>query len=54
MQGALIEILEGQGIDNIAVCAAVQPAALQPVGQLLSEAVQEDERCATHCRRTAR
>ena len=47
MQGALIEILEGQGIDNIAVCAAVQAAAMQPVGQLLTEAVQEDQRCAS-------
>lgn len=40
-----MEILEGQGIDSIAVCAAVQSAAQQQVGKLLSEAVQEDQRC---------
>jgi hypothetical protein len=44
MQGALIEVLEGHGVDNIAVCAAVPAAAHRCVGELLAEAVQDNVR----------
>eukprot|EP00892_Ulva_mutabilis_P009346 jgi/Ulvmu1/6784/UM030_0122.1 len=39
-QGALVEVLEGQGIDNIAVCANALEASTRVVGEILAQAVQ--------------
>lgn len=44
IQGALVEVLEGHGIDNIAVCANVPEASSRVVGEVLAEAVQAAQR----------
>lgn len=52
VQGALVEVLEGQGIDDIAVCANAPEAASRVVGELLASAV-EAAQAARAARRAA-